>query len=206
MCAKSLQSCPTFCNRIDCSPLGSFVHGILQAIILEWVVVPPPEELPDPGIKPVSLISPALAGGFFTRTTWEAHELVYPALFWTHTVMQETCTHMSRSPLGFHPHGASLDATGHLLERVSWRAAQDPGPDETAGIFSPGLCARAKHSLSHWAPSPRPGLIAPQPLRVCHPHMWMITLNLGLRTWPTLHHTSLGPVKTGRTGSPRCSG
>ena len=27
---------------------------------------PPPGDLPDPGIKPASLLSPALAGGFFT--------------------------------------------------------------------------------------------------------------------------------------------
>ena len=34
---------------------------------------PPPGDLPDPGIEPSSLISPALAGGFFTTsTTWEA--------------------------------------------------------------------------------------------------------------------------------------
>ena len=33
----------------------------------------PPEDLPDPGIKPVSLTSPALAGGFFTTSSWEAH-------------------------------------------------------------------------------------------------------------------------------------
>ena len=34
----------------------------------------PPGDLPDPGIKPTSLISPALAGGFFTTsTTWEVH-------------------------------------------------------------------------------------------------------------------------------------
>ena len=34
---------------------------------------PPPEDLPDPGIKPASPKSPALAGGFFTTsTTWEA--------------------------------------------------------------------------------------------------------------------------------------
>ena len=33
---------------------------------------PPPEGLPDPGIEPVSLMSPALAGGFFTAiATWE---------------------------------------------------------------------------------------------------------------------------------------
>ena len=33
------QSCPTLCNAMDCSPLGSSVHGILQARILEWVAV-----------------------------------------------------------------------------------------------------------------------------------------------------------------------
>ena len=34
---------------------------------------PPPGDLPDPGIQPASLMSPALAGGFFaTSVTWEA--------------------------------------------------------------------------------------------------------------------------------------
>ena len=33
---------------------------------------PPPGDLPDPGIKPASLVSPALAGRFFaTSATWE---------------------------------------------------------------------------------------------------------------------------------------
>jgi len=40
--------------------------GILQARILEWVAMPSSRDLPDQGIKPVSLMSPALAGGFFT--------------------------------------------------------------------------------------------------------------------------------------------
>ena len=36
---------------------------------------PPPGDLPDPGIEPASLMSLALAGGFFTTsTTWEAWE------------------------------------------------------------------------------------------------------------------------------------
>ena len=34
------QSCPTLCNPLDCSPPGSFVHGILQARILEWILIP----------------------------------------------------------------------------------------------------------------------------------------------------------------------
>ena len=37
--AKSLQSCPTLCNPIDGSPLGSAVPGILQAKTLEWVAI-----------------------------------------------------------------------------------------------------------------------------------------------------------------------
>ena len=58
---------------MDCSPPDSSVHGILQARILEWVAMPPPWDLPHPGIEPVSLMSPALAGGVFTTSaTWEA--------------------------------------------------------------------------------------------------------------------------------------
>ena len=34
--------------------------GILQARILEWVAMPPPEYLPDPGVEPESFTSPAL--------------------------------------------------------------------------------------------------------------------------------------------------
>ena len=43
---------------MDCSPSGSSVHGILPARILEWVSFPSPGDLPDPGIKLVSLTSP----------------------------------------------------------------------------------------------------------------------------------------------------
>ena len=48
--------------------------GILQARILEWVAMPFSRGLPNSGIKPASLMSPALAGRFFTtRATWEGH-------------------------------------------------------------------------------------------------------------------------------------
>ena len=33
-------SCPTLCDPMDCSPSGSFVHGILQARIRERVAIP----------------------------------------------------------------------------------------------------------------------------------------------------------------------
>ena len=39
VCAQSLQSCPTLCDPMDCSLLGSSVHGISQAIVLEWIAI-----------------------------------------------------------------------------------------------------------------------------------------------------------------------
>ena len=71
--AKSLQLCPALCDPMDHSLPGSSVHGIFQARILEGLPCPPPGDLSNPGIKPISLESPALAGEFFTTgTTWEA--------------------------------------------------------------------------------------------------------------------------------------
>ena len=69
------QSLPTPCDPMDHSPPGSSVHGVLQARILEWAAMPPPVDLPDPGIELTPLMSPALAGRFFTtRATWEAYQ------------------------------------------------------------------------------------------------------------------------------------
>ena len=41
--------------------------------ILNWAAISSSRDLPDPGIKPAPLVSPALAGRFFTTgATWEA--------------------------------------------------------------------------------------------------------------------------------------
>ena len=37
--AKSLQSCPTLRDPMDCRPPGSSVHGIFQARVPEWVAI-----------------------------------------------------------------------------------------------------------------------------------------------------------------------
>ena len=88
MCAKSLQSCLDLCDPMDCcrhsiletpwdSPgkyLGVGCHALLQG------------NLPDSGIKPASLMSPAMAGGFFiTSSTWGASyvPLIYLSLILT---------------------------------------------------------------------------------------------------------------------------
>ena len=38
-CCSVAQSCPTFCDPMDCSPPGSSVYGIFQARILEWAAI-----------------------------------------------------------------------------------------------------------------------------------------------------------------------
>ena len=67
-----VQSCLTLCDRMDCSLPGSSVHGILQARILEWIATS--GDLSDPGIEPVSLISSALTGRFFTTSATHKNE------------------------------------------------------------------------------------------------------------------------------------
>ena len=87
LCFKTvLHSCVYVLNRFSSVPLlafyrptgpssllGSSVHRILQARILSGLPCLPPGDLPHLGIKPISFMSPALAGkSFTTRATWEA--------------------------------------------------------------------------------------------------------------------------------------
>ena len=65
LCVKLLQQCPTFCDPIDCSLPGSFVHGILQATTLEWVARPSSRGVFRTKDQIcVSYVSPALTSGF----------------------------------------------------------------------------------------------------------------------------------------------
>ena len=73
MRAKLLQSCLTLCDPMGHSPPGSSVQGTLQARILEWVAISSSRGSFPPRDWPMSLMSPALTGGFFTtRATWGA--------------------------------------------------------------------------------------------------------------------------------------
>ena len=79
MCVVNcFMSCPTLCNHMDCTThrllcpwdslgkdTGVSCHALLQGIFLTQ-------------IQPLSLVSPALAGVFFTHSsTWEAHGRLY---------------------------------------------------------------------------------------------------------------------------------
>ena len=67
------QSCPTLCDPMGCSLPGSPIHGTYRQEYWSGLLVPYSGVLPDPGIEPMCLAYPALAGRFFTTSaTWEA--------------------------------------------------------------------------------------------------------------------------------------
>ena len=66
--ARLLQSCPTLCDPMDCSPPGSSVRVISWARILEWVDTPSSRGSSQPRDRTVSPTSPELAGSFFTTS------------------------------------------------------------------------------------------------------------------------------------------
>ena len=76
MCAKLLQSGATLWT-VACQALLFMVFSRQE--YLSGLPRPPPGDLPNPGLKATSLMSPALAGRFFTtRATWEALRHLMP--------------------------------------------------------------------------------------------------------------------------------
>ena len=63
---------------MDCSPPGSFVHGVFQARIIEWVAISFSRDLPDPGIEHES---PALQAGF-CRLSYQLRAWQQPTSNW----------------------------------------------------------------------------------------------------------------------------
>ena len=75
MHAKSLQSGPTLCDPVDFSLPVPLSMWFSKQEYWGELPYPPPGDLPDPRIKPGSLRSPALAGGFFTAAAAAAKPL-----------------------------------------------------------------------------------------------------------------------------------
>ena len=74
--AKSLQSCLTLCDPMDVAHQAPLSMRFSRQEYWSRLPCPPLGDLPDPGIEPTSLTSPALVGGSFTTsTTWEAPKL-----------------------------------------------------------------------------------------------------------------------------------
>ena len=74
VCGKSLQSHLTLYDPMDCSQPDFSVPGFFRQEFWSRLLFTLPGDLLNPGIEPVPLAYPALAGGFFTTSTiWEAH-------------------------------------------------------------------------------------------------------------------------------------
>ena len=72
LCAKSLHHVQLFVTPWTVACQAPLSMGFSRQEYWSGLPCPPPGDLPDPGIKPASFISPALAGGFFTTSaTWE---------------------------------------------------------------------------------------------------------------------------------------
>ena len=65
-CAKSLQSCPTLYDLMDCIPPGSSRMEFSRQEYCNGLPFIPLGDLPNPGFKPSFPVSPALEGRFFT--------------------------------------------------------------------------------------------------------------------------------------------
>ena len=73
VCAKSLSHVQLHVTPWTVACQAPLSMGILQPRYWSGLPCPPPGDLPDPGIELTSLLSPALASGFFTAcATWEA--------------------------------------------------------------------------------------------------------------------------------------
>ena len=71
-----VQSCLTLCGPITLARLTPVPMEFSRQEYWSGVPFPTPGDVLDPGIEPVSLASPALAGRFFTTsTTWESWHL-----------------------------------------------------------------------------------------------------------------------------------
>ena len=87
---KSLQSCPTLCDPMNCSPPGSSVHGIFQTRVLEWGAIAFSIFVPTPTSTPI-------------HTATSCIPFPFPAIFkkgsvWIyHTEGSWTTDHLRRS-------------------------------------------------------------------------------------------------------------
>ena len=73
MCVKLLSHVHLFATPWTVARQAPLSMGFSREEYWSGLPCPPPGDLPDPGIEPKSLMSPALAGGFLTTSaTWEA--------------------------------------------------------------------------------------------------------------------------------------
>ena len=110
---------------------------------------PPPGDLLDPGIKPVSHRSPALAGGFFTTSaTWETLAIRFFLLFILPVMSNSLWLHGLQHPRPIRPSPSPGDCPGSCsLHQWGY-----PASDRKCEFFLPLFCILYKTSVIKWCP------------------------------------------------------
>ena len=148
------QSCLTLCDPLDCSLPGSFVHGILQARILEWIALPFSRWSSQP--RDQTQLS-CIAGRLFT--IWATKEALsniyikdlYIYIYIYEVKWSESCSFVSDS-LQLHGLYSPWNSLGKntgvgchfLLQRIFPTQGSNPALLH---------CRKILHCLSHWGRS-----------------------------------------------------
>ena len=110
LCAKSLQSCPTLFDPMDCSPPGSSVHGILQARIVERVAIASSRGSSCPRDQACASYVSYVAGGFFTSSSTRKAPCTH-----THICITQTQHTYMHTHTHTHPQKGSGEARTQVL-------------------------------------------------------------------------------------------
>ena len=121
---------------------------------------PPPGNLPNPGMEPASLTSPALTGRFFTNAaTWEAVFKMLYAYIYKHVCFFQGFPGDSVGKESTSTQKIKETRVSPLVWKISWRRARQPTrvffPGESHGQRTGGLQSkesqRVGHDWSNWA-------------------------------------------------------
>ena len=107
LCHDVLKSCPSLWDPMDCSPPGSFVHGIFQTRILEWVIISYSRRSSQPrDPSRVSCVSCIGSYALYSWATWEA------LCLWS---ISNKCKQLMRSKLHFFSNWISISSTTEII-------------------------------------------------------------------------------------------
>ena len=105
VCAQSLPLCLTLCDPMDCSLAGSLSMGFSRQKYRSALPCPPPGDLPDPEIEPMSLTSnlhwqvgslPLAPPGLIVLILWQLPQIALHSSFVAHLVCASHGTKQGR--------------------------------------------------------------------------------------------------------------
>ena len=141
---QSLQSWQTLCDPMGCNPPGSFVHGILQARILEWIAMSSSRE--SSWARDGTHVS-CIAGRVFTYgATWKRYIYIHAPCFCSSVVSY------SLRPHGLYP--TRLLCPWGFSRQENWSGLPFPSPGD---LPNPGIEPRSPASQVDSLPAELPG-------------------------------------------------